>query len=335
MKIRSKLRSAIRRIWPPKPRPLILVYHRIANEPIDNWGLAVSPAHFEEQLQVVRRTRHPFPLTDFVRNLKAGTLPSNAVAVTFDDGYVDNLVAGKPRLAAADVPATVFLATGFLDRSGEFWWDELASLVLSGNGPRNIELVIAGETMQVDLGTEPPVSEDDGAMLAARFPKRHAALAQIRQAIWLLEKDERELVMTRLRSIFTVRGSRTVKGRAMTKEEVRTLVSDGLITVGAHTVTHPVLSSLDAAACRREITESKLACEALIGKPVAGFAYPYGNIDTKARGTVVAAGFSFACAMKNAPVTAQSDVFALPRVYVLNWSGDVFEQARHRHSILD
>ena len=332
MKIRGKLRSAIRRIWPPRPKPLILVYHRIANEPIDNWGLAVSPAHFEEQLQVLRRTRHPFPLTDFVRNLKAGTLPSNAVAVTFDDGYVDNLVAGKPRLAAADVPATVFLATGFLDRSGEFWWDELARLILSGNGPQDVELAIAGETMQVDLGAEPPVGEDDGAMLAARFPKRHAALAQIRQAIWLLEPDERELVMTRLRSIFTVRDSRTVKGRAMTGDEVRTLVSDGLITVGAHTVTHPVLSSLEAEACRREITESKLACETLIGEPVAGFAYPYGNFDAKARDTVVAAGFSFACAMKNAPAKVQSDDFALPRVHIVNWNGDGFEQALQRYS---
>ena len=55
----------------------------------------------------------------------AGTLPLDAVALTFDDGYVDNLVFGKPRLEAADLPATVFLATGYIDRFEPFWWDEL------------------------------------------------------------------------------------------------------------------------------------------------------------------------------------------------------------------
>ena len=134
MMLRNTLRSVIRRIWPPPPKPLILMYHRIADEPVDDWGLAVSPALFEEQLHVLRRIRHPFPLTDFVHNLMANTLPSDAVALTFDDGYVDNLVAAKPRLVAADMPATVFLTTGYLDRPGEFWWDELAKLILIENG---------------------------------------------------------------------------------------------------------------------------------------------------------------------------------------------------------
>jgi peptidoglycan/xylan/chitin deacetylase (PgdA/CDA1 family) len=329
MRIRSKLRSAISRVWPPKPRPLILMYHRIADEPIDNWGLAVSSAHFEEQLQVLRRTRHPFPLTDFVRNLMADTLPPNAVALTFDDGYVDNLVAGKPRLSAAGVPATVFVATGYLDRPGEFWWDELARLILAGNGPQNLELVIRGETMYIDLGTESPVCED-GTMRAASLPRRQAALTPIWQAIRRLEDDERELVMTELRSIFAVRGHHTGRGRAMTREEVRALVIDGLVTIGAHTVTHPVLSTLGATACHREITESKSACEALIGAPVAGFAYPYGDLDANARGAVVAAGFAFACSTRHEPTSATSDIFSLPRIHVHNWGGDAFERALNR-----
>ncbi len=134
LRVRTRLRSIAHRIWPPKPKPLILMYHRIADDPVDHWRLAVSPARFEQQLDVLRRTRHPLPLTDFVRGLMAGSLPPNAVALTFDDGYVDNLVAGKPRLAAADVPATVFLTTGFVDRPDGFWWDELARLILLENG---------------------------------------------------------------------------------------------------------------------------------------------------------------------------------------------------------
>ena len=326
MRIRSTLRSVIRRIWPPVPRPLILVYHRIADEPIDNWGLAVSPANFEEQLHVLRRTRRPFSLEDFVRNLVAGTLPSDAVALTFDDGYADNLVAGKPRLAAADVPATVFLATGYLDHPREFWWDELARLILLGNSPQNIQFNVCGESMHIDLGLESPVC-DDGTIDAASLKRRQLALTPIWRAIRDLEDDKRELIMAELRSIFAVRGHHAAQARAMTREEVRALVTDGLVTIGAHTVTHPVLSRLEAATCHREITDSKLACEALIGAPVAGFAYPYGDFDAKTRRTIMAAGFAFACSTQHAPATAESDVFALPRVYVRNWSGDAFEQA--------
>jgi peptidoglycan/xylan/chitin deacetylase (PgdA/CDA1 family) len=332
MRVRSKLRSVVRRVWPPRPKPLILMYHRIADVPIDNWGLAVSAAHFEEQLQVLRRTRRPFPLTDFVRHLMAGTLPQNAVAVTFDDGYVDNLVAGKPRLVAADVPATVFLATGFLDRPGEFWWDELARIILLEDGPRNIELPIRGESIHIDLGTESTLREE-GAKRAVSLAKRQAALTPIWETIRLLEDDERELIMAQLRSIYPARGQ-VVQGRAMTGEEARELLAGGLVTIGAHTVTHPVLSRLETAAGHREVTESKLACEALIGGPVAGFAYPYGDLNADARGAVKAAGFAFACSTQRGPASAASDVFTLPRIQVVNSGGDAFEQALRSASLL-
>ena len=56
-------------------------------------------------------------LPDLVSRLERGTLPANAAAVTFDDGYADNLSEASPRLLEAGVPATLFVATGFLDRT--------------------------------------------------------------------------------------------------------------------------------------------------------------------------------------------------------------------------
>jgi hypothetical protein len=86
MTVRSALRSVVHRTRSAKPTPLILMYHRIADEPVDHWGLAVSPARFKEQLHVLRRTRHPLQLTDFIRALMTGTLRPDAAALTFDDG---------------------------------------------------------------------------------------------------------------------------------------------------------------------------------------------------------------------------------------------------------
>jgi peptidoglycan/xylan/chitin deacetylase (PgdA/CDA1 family) len=119
----------------------------------------------------------------------------------------------------------------------------------------------------------------------------------------------------------------------MTSMEVRTLVADGLVTIGAHTVTHPALAGLGAAACRREIIESKVVCEALVGAPVTSFAYPYGDFDAMARDEVKTAGFAFACSMRRGPAFATSDVFALPRIHVHNWDGDAFERALQSASV--
>lgn len=324
--IRNKLRSAIRRIWPPNPKPLILMYHRIADEPVDPWRIAVSPTHFEEHLDVVRRTRHPLSLSEFIRHFKSGTLPLDALALTFDDGYADNLAAGKPRLVAADVSATVFLATGYLDRPGAIWSDELARLVLLENGPANLELTVRGQSVLFELGTESPARED-GTTPAESLVTRRATLWRISETLRVLEDEERAPIMAKLRSIF---GNPIYHGslpRAMTSEEVQTLVADGLVTIGAHTVTHPVLPKLEPAACRREIRQSKIASESLVGAPVAGFAYPYGDFNDQVREAVRDSGFAFACSVQCGPVVATSDAFALPRIYVGDWDGDAFQQA--------
>jgi len=301
------------------------MYHRIADDPGNHWGFAVSPANFEEHLRVLRRTRHPLPLTDFIHKLMVGTLPPDAVALTLDDGYVDNLVAGKPRLAAADVPATVFLATGYLDRCEPFWWDELTKLILFGNGPQNLEFAICGASVRLELGAEPP-ARADGTTPASSLTKRREAAWTLRHALRFLAEEERRPIMVKLRSNLTAHGCPVDPGRAMTSDEVRVIAADGLVTIGAHTVTHPVLPKLETAACRRELNESKAVCESLVGVPVAGFAYPYGAFDAKICKAVKASGFAFACSVQRGPVLIPSDTFALPRIHVHNWDGDAFEQ---------
>ena len=279
----------------------------------------MSPAHFEEQLEILRRTRRPLPLSDFVRDFMAGTLRSDAVCLTFDDGYVDNLIAAKPGLAKVGIPATVFVVTGYLDRRREFWWDELATLILCGNGPCSFEVIVGGNSMRFDLRA-------GSAQHKPSSKKKLVALRAIWQVLRRLEDEERELVMRRLRSIFARTDHHAFRGRAMTSEEVKMLIGDGLITIGSHTVTHPLLAGLGAIACRREIRESKFACERLTGGTVASFAYPFGQFDAMAREEVRSAGFAFACSTLHGAVVADSDVFALPRINIQNWDGDLFER---------
>jgi peptidoglycan/xylan/chitin deacetylase (PgdA/CDA1 family) len=325
MRFGPALRSVIRQVRPVEPKPLMLNYHRIADEPVDPWGLAVSPAHFAEQLQVLRRSRRPLPLTTFVSAFVAGTLPADAIAVTFDDGYADNLLAGKPLLAAADIPATVFLTTGCLDCREEFWWDELARLVLLEHGPQKLNIVVRGEVLHFDFGRPSASGASPWPTWLLRRRRRRAHRA-IWRALRPLDSQERGLLMAEIRSKLAGR-HQSGSGRAMTTAEVRALVEDKLITIGAHTVTHPALTQIGPEARRREIAESKAACEALIGKPIPGFAYPYGDVDDRVRYAVKEAGFVYACSNRSGPVTAVSDLLALPRLPIGDWGGDAFERA--------
>jgi peptidoglycan/xylan/chitin deacetylase (PgdA/CDA1 family) len=240
---------------------------------------------------------------------------------------VDNLTAGKPRLSAADVPATVFLATGYLDNPEEFWWDELSRLVLAGEGSRSFELVAGTKAVHVDLGAN-ATAHADGSMPMTTLRPRQAALTEIWEALRRLDRDECRSVMAKIRSVLTDRGN-VERGRAMTRSEVQTLVADGLVTIGAHTVTHPLLTSLGAEALQNEITRSKSDCEALLGAEITGFAYPYGDFDDGARKSVSAAGFGFACTTRHAAVGTESDLLLLPRVQVRNWDGDAFQRVIH------
>ena len=105
------------------PRAVVLMYHRVAKSPNDPWQLCVSPEHFEQQLQVLTNY-NVVPLPAVVNNL-----PKKGIAITFDDGYIDNYTAARPLLEKYQLPATFFITTGNIDSGSEFWWDELEQVV--------------------------------------------------------------------------------------------------------------------------------------------------------------------------------------------------------------
>ena len=120
------MRSAFRRAiglprWPSGG--IVLAYHRVTTVAHDPHRLAVTPAHFAEHLDVITSQGVPMTLEAMVAAAQQGALPRRAVAVTFDDGYADNLQCAAPLLARAKVPATVFISTSACENGHQFWWD--------------------------------------------------------------------------------------------------------------------------------------------------------------------------------------------------------------------
>ncbi len=110
----------------------VLAYHRVADVADDRYGLAQSPEAFRAQMRHLREHYHPMSLHDLVESASQGELPQNAVAVTFDDGYLDMLEIASPILAEFGIPATFFITTEGLEREMTYWWDALERF-LSGS----------------------------------------------------------------------------------------------------------------------------------------------------------------------------------------------------------
>jgi peptidoglycan/xylan/chitin deacetylase (PgdA/CDA1 family) len=317
------LRPAVYRIrrWHDwiSPGAVILAYHRIAEPSCDPYGLAVSPREFADQMEVLRRYARPMRLHEVVHGLNGRSLLPGAVAVTLDDGYADNLHAAKPILERFDIPATCFVTTSAIDSPVGFWWDEVARAFLQPiTLPPQLYLTIAGRDYRWSLDTAP---------IANARERTFQAVADL---VRLIPHDEQQRVLAELRAWAGARADSNGDGRTLTLAELQQLAVGELVEIGAHTLTHPVLSTLAADAQRAEIAGSKHQLEQWLGRPVSSFAYPYGGalaFNATSVTTTRAAGFTSACVLDARRVRRGADPFRLSRVMVSGarqWTSDQF-----------
>ena len=330
-----RLRRAVRRVRNRfVARGLILLYHRIAVLPSDPHILCVTPEHFAQHLEVLRKRYHVVPLKYLAQALLDGNLPRRAVAVTFDDGYADNLYNAKPLLERYDIPATVFVTTGQIDQEREFWWDELERLLLQpGELPQTLQLRVNGSPRRWQLTGAAHYDEQTYRLHRSWNVERSGPgprqrlFCDLYQMLYALPPREQQHVLDQLWQWTGVGRISRPTHRTLASDELVDLADGRLVEVGAHTVTHSVLSAISGAAQRDEIQGSKAHLENVLGHPVTSFAYPYGLRSTYTNETVAAVReASFACACSNfvSLVSGDTDRFQLPRFAVQDWDGNMF-----------
>jgi peptidoglycan/xylan/chitin deacetylase (PgdA/CDA1 family) len=279
----------------PRARLSILIYHRVlpAADAFNTWD--VTADQFDEQIGALARHFSPLPLSEAVARLTDGSLPARAVCVTFDDGYADNAEVALPLLRKHRVPATFFIATGYLD-GGRMWNDTVTAAIRTLQTP-TLDLTSWGlATFALD------------SMMS-----RRAALAIILPALKYLPGAEREARATYLAGLAGVAPQRDLM---MREEQVRELYGASM-EIGAHTVTHPILLNSQPDAARREIVESGQRLAEIVGAPTRLFAYPNGK-PGKDYGPdhvrmVRDAGYTTAVATGWGVATSRSDRLQLPR----------------------
>lgn len=320
--LRERLRRAP--VWlrnKLRPGAVILAYHRVTELADDPFGLALSPARFAEHLAAIRACGRPTSLAELAVALAAGRRLPRAVVVTLDDGYADNLFEAKPLLAEYEVPATVFVASGKIGATREFWWDELDRLLLGRHAlPAEVTLAVADGVRRWPLG--------DAAAEGATPGSRAVRLQVLREMHALLRHRtpvEIDDELDRLRRTIGLAPACRASHRTMTADEVRRLADGGLVEIGAHTVSHPRLSSLTPERQADELRRDKAALETLLARPVQSVAYPFGKrSDVTLETPALADAVGFACACTTEPGVVTGDparVHSLPRYPVPNVSG--------------
>ncbi len=281
---------------PAAPRGVVLLYHRVGSGP-DAHGLAIAAAEFERHLAYLRDRCTVLPLEELLQ-MPPEALPERPVALTFDDGYLDNLTTAAPQLSRAAMPATFFCTTRWLATPGEYWWDALERILDGGTAvPESLTIALAGTP-----GTLPTATAADRTVAMARL---HEELVHATSA----GRDRLVAVL------FEWSGCRPADAarRPMLAAEVRELSRIPGMAIGAHTISHLSLPDQPSSVRLEEMIDSRAALEAITGRPVRCFAYPYGAVD---RATAAAArrAMPWSLSCEAGSVADSFDAASIPRL---------------------
>jgi len=278
-----------------RARLSILIYHRVlpVDDGFNTWE--VTAGEFEAQMRALAEQFSPLPLSEAVQRLAARSLPARAVCVTFDDGYADNADVALPILRKHRVPATFFIATGYL------------------GGGRMFNDTVTEAISAIDAPTLDMASIGLGTFALDTVEAKRAAIARILPVLKYLPAPERAAHAARLAEMAGIGSGSDLM---MRESQVRELRAAGM-EIGAHTVTHPILLKTAPDAARREIVESGRRLAEILREPVRLFAYPNGKpgVDYGPEHVQMVrdAGFAAAVSTGWGTATEGSDRFQLPR----------------------
>ncbi len=264
---------------------MCLSYHRV--HPISkkenffhpNLSLIVTPEMFEEQMAFISKNYNCLNIYQAIDHLSKDMLPENTVIVTFDDGYKDNITYALPILKKFNVPAEIYITTGFPDKTCDLWWYELEHLL------RELDYLSFewnNKHYSWDL---------------KRLELKYEAYRDIRTLFVTSSLDNQKVLLEILRSSNND-SSFTTEDYSMSWEDIIELGRDPLIAIGAHTISHPSLSQLTDEDVYKEMKGSKDRLEEMLKHPIETFSYPFGSsVEADRRVSLIAEKIGYKCAL--------------------------------------
>jgi peptidoglycan/xylan/chitin deacetylase (PgdA/CDA1 family) len=265
--------------------------------------LEITPRFLSRVVELLRRSGLDLvSLDEMHRRMTEGDFTRRFVCLTFDDGYRDTMHFAYPILKAAGVPFAVYVASSFPDRLGELWWLALEAVIANNN---HIGLVIDGENRTFACTT---------------LAEKRALYGEL---YWWLRRRpteaETRAIVRNLAACYQVDVAAFCKDLCMDWPEIVQLAADPLVTIGAHTVNHPMLARLPADAARGEMDLSRSVIEAALSVRPQHLAYPFGDPTAAGpREFAAAAALGFKTAVTTRPgvllAAHRERLTALPRI---------------------
>jgi peptidoglycan/xylan/chitin deacetylase (PgdA/CDA1 family) len=290
-----------------KPQAAILMYHRV--EPRKNlwfFPYSITVSDFENQLKYLLKHYTILSLEELVENIyERKPISKKAVTLTFDDGYKDNYLYAYPILKKYGVPATIFLTTGPIDSGELFWWDKILYVVQH----------TTRDVLEIDeIGSFPLRSSGERIRAASSLLKRLAGFPE----------PEKNLLIERIVRMSAVNIPAGLgKDVNLSWADVREMNRSG-INIGAHSVTHPILTKLSPEQVEGEVIQSKKAIEERLDREVTAFSYPGGRFSKGTTDFLKESGFRCALTSIARMTNLESNPYELGRI-VGGWTYAVFK----------
>jgi peptidoglycan/xylan/chitin deacetylase (PgdA/CDA1 family) len=240
----------------------IFMFHAVIDQPLEvpHYCFVERPL-FRRQLELIRRHYRVLPLAEGVRRLRAGELREPTSVITFDDGFENNFTHAFPELQRLELPASIFVATGFTGSQQTVWFCRVLRAVAEA---RARAFVWNGQRYDV-------------SGVRAKILTATDLMAQLkRQPPDVLEAD-----LACIETLLGCEARRPVEAgspfRMLGAPAIREMAASGLVDFGGHTVTHAILSRLSIEGQRREIEESLNTLSRILDEPCQLFAYPNGQ----------------------------------------------------------
>jgi peptidoglycan/xylan/chitin deacetylase (PgdA/CDA1 family) len=284
-----------------RARFAILCYHRVGTGGIPLFS-ELLPQLFDAQMTYLLRFYRIISLDRLCEEMKSGESTENAVAVTFDDGYVDLFAYALPILEKYKIPATVYLPVASIETGQVPWYDRIF-LALK---------VYPGDEFEISL-------DRPRRFRLSSIPGRICAAAQIIQYLRTVSNEIRRDYCREIEKKVVLPESE-LKDRMLNWTQIRMMHRAGL-SFGSHTMTHAAVSQLTPAQLESELKDSKHLLEQRLAHPVVHFAFPFGKPEDCGKNTTPVLnrlGYRSASTTVEGVNASDGNLFELRRTQIVN-----------------
>ena len=281
----------------------IIMLHRIGKpNPMRlemNEHLKIDPIDLERFIIQAKDYGYKFvsidELSDRINNRRCHR---KLIAITLDDGYIDNLELGLPLFEKHNVPFCIYVATGFVEKELIYWWNILEDLIQSN------ETLILGNGESYDCST--------------KLAKEQSFLA-IRE--WILKQPQGNLrdTLSTLFKGYDVDLGKYKDTEALTWEQIKTLLKNPLCTIGCHTHSHKSFTGCSDKEIVEDIQKAESLFEKRIGQKPRHFAFPYGDdcaVNTHHEELLHDLGYVTVATTHESFIDVHTDPLRLPRIFM-------------------